>query len=118
MKQKFRIPYDDKMKLIPIFNEFKQSPFTRAKVLRTDNMPNITSGDIVRWEGENIVKRLGRVSDFIERMGKINPERVIDPVDINPTTGDPYVWMLTDRAIHAITKKPRLSSKRETEAMC
>lgn len=85
MKFKFRIPYDDAEKIAPIFEVFGQQPFTRAKVVATEGLPNIVSGDIVRWEGHGMI------------------ERVKYPVSHNPG-----VWRLTDRTVYALTKKPKV----------
>lgn len=93
MNFKFRIPYDDREKIEPIFQKFGQHPFTRAKVVATEGMPLITSGDVVRWEGHGMIERLGREKP---------------PADSRrQSTLLPYMWRISDRTVHALTKKPR-----------
>jgi len=91
MNFKFRIPYDDKLKIEPIFEKFGQSPFTRARVVALEGMPHITSGDVVRWEGHGMIERLGR--------------EMKDPTRDHPPLSAPYVWRITDRTVYALTKK-------------
>jgi hypothetical protein len=91
VKYRFQIPFDDKEKILPIFNRFGQKPFTRAKVVSLEGMPQISSGDVVRREGHGIIENLGRDT----------------PPPNKPALILPYVWRLTDRTVHALTKKPR-----------
>lgn len=95
MKFRFQIPYDDKEKIVPILNKYGQQPFTRAKVVSDDGMPHITSGDVVRWEGQGMIERIGR--------GKPDPN--------TPAKIMPYVWRISDRTVHALNKKPRKSKQ-------
>ena len=97
MNYKFRIPYDDAVKIIPIFEVFGTKPFTRAKVVAMDGMPQITSGDIVRWECHGIIECLGREI--------VRPDLIRQPVT------SPNMWKLTDRAKYALTKDSRSVTK-------
>jgi hypothetical protein len=95
MNYKFRIPYDDQVKIEPIFEKFGQEPFTRAGVIAEKGLPHITSGDIVRWEGHGMIECLGREMK--------NPD--LD----HPPLSAPYVWRITDRTVYALTKKQNVS---------
>lgn len=91
MNYRFRIPYDDEIKIEPIFEKYGRKPFTRAKVVADKTMPQITSGDIVRWETHGIVECLGR--------------EMTNPARDRPPWASPNVWRITDRAVYVLTKK-------------
>ena len=91
---------DDKEKIVPIFEKFGQHPFTRAKVIATEGMPLITSGDVVRWEGNGMIERLGREKPDSKRQSVLLP----------------YMWRISDRTVYALTKKPK-STKQDAQAV-
>jgi hypothetical protein len=90
MNYKFRIPFDDMEKITPIFEKFGQNGFTRSKVVADASLPQITSGDIVRWEGHGILECLGR--------------EITNPLRNKSSVASPYVWRITDRTVYAINK--------------
>ena len=89
MNYKFRIPYDDSAKIASIFEVFGQHPFTRAKVVATDGLPQITSGDIIRWQSHGMIECLGRDKS---RQG------------IKSSPLPPYLWRVSDRTVFALTR--------------
>jgi hypothetical protein len=93
MQFKFRIGYDDQQKIIPIFQKFGRNPFTRARVVATEGLPLITSGDVVRWESRGMIEKVGK--------------EALVPGTKKKSQMPPYLWRLSDRTVHALTKKPK-----------
>lgn len=82
MKMKFFIGWDDQQKLIPILENFGSLPFTKSVVVKEKIVPELTSGDITRWGGNDYIKR----------------------VCISGERGSSNSWRLTDKTIFALNK--------------
>jgi hypothetical protein len=63
MKYRFTIGFDDREKLKPIFKKFGGSPFTRANILSEEILPDLTSGEISRWDSSNYIKKVPGIMD-------------------------------------------------------
>jgi hypothetical protein len=83
MKVKFFIGYDDRAKLIPILDRFGRTPFTKSVVVKENVVPDLTSGDITRWGGNNFIEK-------VKHEGESN---------------SPNHWRLTPRTIGVLSRR-------------
>jgi hypothetical protein len=82
MQVKFFLGYDDRMKLLPILEHFGTKPFTKSGIISQNIVPDLTSGDITRWGGNSIIKKVYRPGE----------------------RSSPNVWRLTGRTISALER--------------
>jgi hypothetical protein len=87
-KSIFRISWDDSEKLRPIFETFGKKPFT-ITTAQTECLPELTSGDIKRWNSSLYIVRTGTT---------LSEKKYHHPIN---------EWKLTDRVINRLTQTPR-----------